>query len=330
MFIVLLKKVHFTHCIALVILIGATLVSGCAQTKITRNDNYINGLETGLHYDTVVETLGEPLIQKEISVHRFVAFYQTKPGDPAIASHSSSLCEPIVFEDFLVVGVGSGFYEKSVREEKERVRRVEIYEARRKRARMAEAARLKRAAERKKEIAALEKEVAPVPASNAALNLKLYRKLLTLDPGNTRYKKKVAYYENRLERQKKATQARAEKQAQEKLLRVWEKRRPERNQRLGKYTGNGTAEMAVYDMGNHSLYVWVKNVSKQIITTHPDYFTLLDNHRNKIPCVIEGRLHSVLEPGSLSHGEIAYHPDSIPNELIFQNNESGRISKVFQ
>jgi hypothetical protein len=88
--------------------------------------------------------------------------------------------------------------------------------------------------------------------------------------------------------------------------------------------------MAVYDMGNHSLYVWVKNVSQQIITTHPDYFTLTDNSKNTIACRIDDSLNRVLEPGSLSHGEIAFDPDSIPQELIFQNREAGKVSKIFQ
>ena len=87
--------------------------------------------------------------------------------------------------------------------------------------------------------------------------------------------------------------------------------------------------MAVHDMGPGSLYVWVKNVSRQIITTHPDHFTLLDNQNNPARCNVSSSLDSVLEPGSISHGKIEYSDAVIPSELVFRNRESGRISKSF-
>ena len=40
----------------------------------------------------------------------------------------------------------------------------------------------------------LERKVKPIPASQALANLEIYEQLLNLDPDNTRYKKKVAYY----------------------------------------------------------------------------------------------------------------------------------------
>jgi hypothetical protein len=87
--------------------------------------------------------------------------------------------------------------------------------------------------------------------------------------------------------------------------------------------------MAVHDMGGGSFYVWVKNVSRQIITTHPDHFTLIENDNNEMRCNINESLDSVLEPGSISHGRIEYDKTLIPRELIFENRESGRISKTF-
>jgi len=49
-------------------------------------------------------------------------------------------------------------------------------------------------------IANLEKKVRRIPADNIATNLDGYRRLLKLAPGNIRYKKKVDYYNARLEK----------------------------------------------------------------------------------------------------------------------------------
>ena len=47
-------------------------------------------------------------------------------------------------------------------------------------------------------IAKLEREIRAIPAENIAANLAGYKRLLKLSPGNSRYKKKVAYYSTRL------------------------------------------------------------------------------------------------------------------------------------
>ena len=52
---------------------------------------------------------------------------------------------------------------------------------------------------KKATIARLEKEVKPIPASQVEDNLKIYRKLASLDPTNPRYQKKVAFYSKKLE-----------------------------------------------------------------------------------------------------------------------------------
>jgi hypothetical protein len=195
---------------------------------------------------------------------------------------------------------------------------------------MAEASARRAKAARQQKIEALENEVKPVPGGNAALNLKLYRQLLALDPENSRYQKKVAFYEDRLAKQQKAQQERAIRSAKAKRRQAWDQAREGRNKQLRQYSGNGIAEMAVHDMGNGSLYVWVKNVSRQIITTHPDHFTLIDSDNNVVKGEISDSLDSVLEPGSISHGKIEYSREIEPKELIFQNRESGRISKSFQ
>lgn len=49
----------------------------------------------------------------------------------------------------------------------------------------------------------LEAKVKPIPSYKINENLKIYKKLLKLDPKNIKYKEKVAYYSSKLEEKKK-------------------------------------------------------------------------------------------------------------------------------
>lgn len=316
--------------IGVIVFIAAVVLSACVHLDINKNINALKRIQPGDSQEVVFETLGPPDLRNDISNEQFVAFYQTKAGNLSGTPVTAALCTPISFENGQVVAVGDDLTERWTREEKERIRQAAIAESERQQAEMAEAAAQRAKAAHQEKIEALEKEVKPVPASNAALNLKLYRQLLELDPDNSRYQKKVAAYEARLAQQKKARHERAVRSAKAKHRKAWEQDREKRNKKLRQYTGNSIAEMAVHDMGNGSLYVWIKNVSKQIITTHPDHFTLVDSENNPVACEISDSLDSVLEPGSISHGKIEYSREIEPKELIFQNRESGRISKSFQ
>jgi len=316
--------------IGVIVFIAAVVLSACVHLDINKNINALKTIQPGDSQEVVFETLGPPDLRNDISDKRFVTFYRTKAGDLSGTPVSTALCTPISFENGQVVVVGEDFTERWTLEEKERIHQTAIAESERQQVEMAEAALQRAKAARQEKIEALENEVKPVPASNAALNLKLYRQLLELDPGNSRYQKKVAVYEDRLAKQKKARHERTVRSAKAKRRQAWEQAREGRNKKLRQYTGNGIAEMAVHDMGNGSLYVWVKNVSNQIITTHPDHFTLVDSENNPVACEISDSFDSVLEPGSISHGKIEYSREIEPRELIFQNQESGRISKSFQ
>lgn len=315
--------------IGVIVFIATCMLTACVHLEIKKNINVLNRVQPGDTQATVFDRLGSPDLRNDINDRRFVAFYQTKTGNGSTSPVTAAMCTPIAFENGKVVSVGEDLTERWTQQENERVHQAEIAERQQRQTEMANAARQQAEAARREKIAALEKQVKPVPASNAALNLKLYSQLLDLDPDNTRYQKKVAVYEERLAQQEKARRERAVLAAQAKQRQAWEQARDARNKHLRQYSGNGTAEMAVHDMGNGALYVWVKNVGKQIITTHPDHFTLVDSKDNKVDCKISDSLDSVLEPGSISHGKIEYSKEIQPKELIFQNRESGRISKSF-
>ena len=316
--------------IGVVVFIAAFMLTACVHLDVNKTINALKKIQPGDSQEVVFESLGPPDLRQDISDQRFVAFYQTKAGDLSGETVTVDLCTPIAIENGQVVAVGGDFAERWTHEEEERIRQADVAETERQQAEMAEASAQRAKAARQRKIEALENEVKPVPGGNAALNLKLYRQLLALDPENSRYQKKVAFYEDRLAKQQKAQQERAIRSAKAKRRQAWDQAREGRNKQLRQYSGNGIAEMAVHDMGNGSLYVWVKNVSSQIITTHPDHFTLIDSDNNVVTGEISDSLDSVLEPGSIAHGKIEYSREIEPKELLFQNRESGRISKSFQ
>lgn len=316
--------------IGVIVFIATLLLTGCAHLDISRKARAVSQIEPGELQADVFSKLGPPDLRHDITEKRFVAFYQTKPTISSTAPITEALCTPIAFENGKVVAVGEDLTDQWTREEAARQRQADQAARHRREAEMARDARRKAEAARREKIKALEEEVRPVPVSNAALNLKLYRQLLELDPMNARYQKKVADYEARLAKQEKAKQERELRAAKERERAAWERTREKRNVNLRQYSGNGTAEMAIHDMGSGSLYVWIKNVSSQIITTHPDHFTLIDNQNREVPCSVSDSLDSVLEPGSISHGKIEYNAAIIPKTLIFQNRESGTVRKTFE
>jgi hypothetical protein len=305
------------------IFIVAVMLAGCTHLDINKNVNALKKVQPGDALEGVIKTLGLPYLRHDINDQRFVAFYQTEAGHSSNTPITTALCTPIAFERRKVVAVGDDMTEAWTREEEERQRKQYQSE-------LAEAETAKAAQDaRQEKIDAIEKAVKPVPASNAALNLKLYRQLLDLDPENNLYQGKVAFYEAQSARQKKVPPQPATGKTKERPQQAWTLARGGLNKMLRRYTGNNIAKMAVQDMGNGSLYVWVKNVSKQIITTHPEHFTLVDSANNKTSCQISASLNSVLEPGSISHGQVNFSKEIKPKELIFQSQKSGRISKLF-
>lgn len=307
-----------------VIIAAATLImTGCAHWKIQKTNDALKTVASGESTETVLQRLGPPDLRHDIGENRMVLFYQTHatPSDTPIEER---YCTAVAFENNRVVAVGDDPTERWMREETERIRLAD--QERQKKA-TATAAQAQAEKERQRKIDELEAAVRPVPPTHAAQNLKLYRQLLTLDPQNERYRKKVAVYEQRLSQQKRQHQAGLPKAVQEKTTVSTETAFEARNKRLRHYTGNGIAEIAVHDLGGGSLYVWVKNISQQVITTYPDHFTLKDIKGRPMACKVNSSLDSVLEPGNISHGKITFDKNVTPGVLIFINKEAGQIVK---
>lgn len=313
--------------IALIVML---MSAGCAHLDVDRKAEALTHIQAGDTQEDLVNIVGEPDIKHDIDDGRAMFFFQTQSKASEDDLLTTDLCTPVAIENGKVVSVGEDLTPKWSREKEARLRNEQARAQKRKKARLAELERKKIEDQRRQKIAELEKKVKPVPASNAELNLKLYKQLLELDPFNDRYQKRVALYEKRLAEQTKKQKARQLKKQKERRKQAWEDGRNSRNTKLRQYSGNGTAEMAAHDMGNGSLYVWVKNISNQIITTHPDHFTLVDENDHGIPCKISDHLDSVLEPGGISHGRIEYDESAYPQKLIFENREAGKIIKKFE
>ena len=311
----------------LIVLFSAVVIFGCASAPYEKNRRALEQVRPGQSWEAVEASMGPPDIRRDITERRFVAYYQTKRNVTSNPTVSTAQCTPIAVENGRVVRVGQDPSVPWTHAEKERQRQVLIDQRNR---RSAETERLRAEAERHRKIEMLEQKVRPVPAANASLNLTLYRQLLALDPDNPHYRQKVDFYQTRWERQQKAAQAKARQAAEDQKRQAWVQDRASRNEHLRQYTGNATAQVAVHDMGNGSLYVWVKNTGSQVITTHPDHFTLVDDDDNALEAEISDSLDRVLEPGGISHGRIVYRSDAMVKALIFENPASGRITKSFQ
>ena len=114
-----------------------------------------------------------------------------------------------------------------------------------------------------KKILELEEKVRPIPASNAELNLKLYRELLELNPKNTEYQSKVNYYKKRLAEQEKAEQDR-----KYYIDNLPEKKLPE-NGNIQTFTStNKIARFIIKSSGDsHYLIKIVESLSKKTVMT---------------------------------------------------------------
>jgi hypothetical protein len=302
-----------------VVFIVAVTLAACTQIKIMDNRNAIRQIQLGDGLETVIKTLGLPVFRRDIAEQSFVVYYRTRFGRSLDSPVTISMCTPITIQNRQVVAIGDEMTDAWSLEADNGQHRAGPMEQNK-----------PEHFQRQTTVATQAKTVQLTAASNAKIDLQLYNKLLELDPDNVLYQKKVAFSKGRLAAQDKGHGKNTDSKAISNVLRIWEQTRDVRNKNLRKYTGNGIASMAIQDMGDGSLYVWVRNVSQRILTVHPEHFSLVDNNHNKTRCQISDSLGSTLVPGSISHGEISYRKDIIPKNLILQIPGSAQIKKNFQ
>ena len=172
----------------------------------------------------------------------------------------------------------------------------------------------------RKEIARLEKQVRRIPYSRTMDNLNIYRYLLKLDPDNPRYRKKVAFYEAQLERDK---EKRAKTRQQEAEI------RKAQNKSLKQLQGNRTIHMGLENLGSGRFYVWLKNVGSAPIRVTPRHFILVCTNGKSYTVYQTKDFNRDIQPGQTLGGRVAFDVYCPPRELVFLHPTAGKTSRKF-
>ena len=205
--------------------IMALLLTACAASSPSPETVVHPGMRPG----AVTALLGEPARRELFAPDRYVYFYASGPYQD----------RPLCFDKHRLVHVGPELL-TSWRQERLTLATGNgstggSTDALSAKARARVKATLK--AERDARIAELERQVRPLPLSATSKNLKLYRELLSLDPNNVRYQRKVAFYKARF----KVEQAQIDRVAKKRQ----ETARKRRNKELRVYEGNDQIQIAI-------------------------------------------------------------------------------------
>jgi outer membrane protein assembly factor BamE (lipoprotein component of BamABCDE complex) len=165
------------------LLIWIVLAGGCVSANHLMTHRKLDQLTAGMNEEKVLGIAGTPDKRYEFDQERFVFYYQTK-GPAGSSDDLAGSYTAVSFEEGRVITIGQDLRE---------VWELEAADARGKPdSELSET-------ERRAKIKALEEEVRPIPISNAEQNLKIYEELLSLDPDNPHYRRKVDFYRQRLQ-----------------------------------------------------------------------------------------------------------------------------------
>ena len=282
---------------------SAAVLFACAAPVNTRKpvEDVDALIRVGMTEEAVLEKLGEPDLVDPYQVGRYIFFYPKQESSDCIADPSS--CAAVVFEEGRVIGTGQ-------RGAPERERRP--------RAAPGRSAPID--PETREEIKRLERHVRQIPAARTMDNLRVYRYLLKLDPGNDRYQKKVARYE---------AQYRREQDQREALRRKREEKRRRQNLVLRRFEGNDWLQMAIENQGNGRYYVRLHYSGQEPIDILPEHFTLVSKSGRRYACYRCRDLEIRLHPGESAEGRLAFDTYAEPEELIFSHPSAGTVRRLF-
>ncbi len=196
-------------------------------------------------------------------------------------------------------------------------------------------------------------KVKAVPSKDSETNYKLYYQLVQLNPQKKIYQKKLNRYKPRYA-EKKYRQAsqylkssakdypslRAAFEAIDEAIKLDPRQKKYRRakyllekEKLLYYQGNTIAEMAVRDDGRSGnerrFYVWIKNVSSQVVSVDASYFTLIGKDNRSYRFLSSDMISVNLQPGTETEGRVSFKTRSLPQKLIFANDNIGTISRLF-
>jgi outer membrane protein assembly factor BamE (lipoprotein component of BamABCDE complex) len=290
----------------ILLMIAALLISGCAGTASTQ----LGPITPGMTPEEVSARLGEPSRREQFAPDRYIYFYD----------QGNYRDRPVCFDKHRVVHVGQELLD---RWRQERLTLASSGGTLSPNAKKEALATL--TAERENRIAELEQAVKPLPVSATGENLKIYRELLSLAPDNERYQRKVAFYSERHETEQTAKRRAAEAAAKRKQ----ETARKQRNKTLRVYEGNDNIEMAVHELGDGEIYVWVKNLSTGELLLVASQYRLLDANEKPIAHKVGAELQGPLASGGIAYGKLTLDPKTRPSRLVLAHPTAGTIEKWF-
>ena len=285
----------------LIIILITTVLSGCLRTTLNLppDKSKLEKIEAGTLESSVRIIAGKP--DRIIKSKKGFNTYYYRGNLTSDCHKDLRTCIPIVLEKGKVVAVG---YQWAKAWEKQRKRKKTA-----KPLKTAPPAKTDRETTRK-EIAKLEKRARNIPKSRTIDNLNIYRYLLKLDPGNPRYQKKIAFYENCFEKEK------AKRVAEKKQLaaeRKWQ------NGKLKMFKGDTPVQMAVKILGNGEFYVWLKNTGKKPFNVEAQQFFLSCGKKKRYPIYSSKDFGKEVAPGTVIEGRIAFAIYCDPRKIIYAN-----------
>ena len=291
---------------ALIIVLLAAAVGGCTPAaKIGLGDNPLDGIRKGMAEGEMVQAAGVPDFIDLADPRFYVYYYKEKilsdcektPGE----------CFPVVVKSGRVVAVG----QKEARGWKNRVAAAAKPKDDSPPAAGREA-ETPPAESREAEITRLDRQVRKIPMAKTMENLTIYRRLLKLDPENRRYRRKVAFYQERLEEEK------AGKDAMRKA----------QNQALENLEGNESVRMALKILGAGKFHIWIQNDGSAPFAVNSGQFSLLCRDGKRFTPYRSRDFGITLAPGQKADGRISFETYCSPREVAFTSPVTGRISRI--
>jgi len=286
------------------IILATVFFGGCLQSTLNLPPDKakIEQIEAGTLENSVRIIAGKPdrVVKSKYGYHT----YYYREGISADCKKDLETCIPIIIERGRVAAVGQQWAKAWERQRHKKTAGVPQSVA---------------PESTPEKIARLEKQVKAIPMSRTVDNLNIYRYLLKLDPDNTRYQKKVAFYEKRFAMEK------ARKKATKKQLaatRKWQ------NARLQKFEGKPPAEMAIKILGNGKFHVWLKNSGSQAFRVEAGHFYLSCQKGKRQPIYRSKDFGKYLPPGKVIEGRVTFATTCEPVAFIYINPGVAKLRRV--
>lgn len=298
----------------LIIILITIFLSGCLQStfNLPPGKSKLDKIETGTRESSVRTIAGKP--HRVVKSKNGYSTYYYKEKLTSDCKKDLQTCIPIVIERKKVVAIGH----KGAKAWKQKRKRTISSGSSSSSGSSGSSGKTDHKTTRQ-EIEKLERQVRAIPVSRTVDNLNIYRYLLKLDPDNPRYQKKVAFYENRFEKEG------AKRVAERKLLAAswkWQ------NERLKEFKGDTRVQMAVKIIGNGKFHVWLKNTGKKPFRVEARQFFLSCEKDKRYMVYSSKDFDKDVAPGAVIEGRITFVIYCNPRKIIYANPDVATLSRA--